>query len=98
MTHDTTGGPTADNLIERIKADCETGTKHAIADWSTDNYGNQKYTVKAAYADTARRNRVPELEARIFADAEALKAADELAEGNIDVVNEIRRKAKGNEN
>jgi len=86
MTHDTTGGPTADNLIERIKADREAEEK--AKGW-TEKYLHQS-TIDTRHLPEAksdpnverqlrRLGRIGQMEARILADAEALKAADELA-------------------
>ena len=57
-----------DELIERIKADRILGTTDE--DWTS------------AEADARRLVRIPEMEARIIADAKIIKAADELADAS----------------
>ena len=102
MTHDTTGGPAADKLIEQIKANRKAGTAgpftlfaakagrgYTIAvetddgefiSWGGFDWRRGCKGFKHAKADASRCSIIPEMEARILADAEALKAADELAE------------------
>jgi len=86
MTHDTTGGPDRDKLIERIKADREAEEK--AKGW-TEKYLHQS-TIDTRHLPEVksdpnverqlrRLGRIGQMEARILADAEALKAAERLA-------------------
>ena len=101
MTHDTTGGPAADKLIEQIKANRKAGTAepftlfaakagrgYTIAvenddgefiSWGGFDWRRGCKGFKHAKADASRCSIIPEMEARILADAEALKAAERLA-------------------
>jgi len=80
MTHDTTGGPDRDKLIERIKADREAEEK--AKGW-TEKYLHQS-TIDTRHLPEVksdpnverqlrRLGRIGQMEARILADAEALK-------------------------
>jgi len=83
MTHYTAGGAVPDKLIERIKADRDhpddmptivgAYVRHRMPEVSPS-------LARDAAMFSMQRSRVSDMESRILADAEALKAADELAE------------------
>jgi len=87
MTHDTTGGPAADNLIERIKADREAEAKAKgwdekyLHQSTIDTRSLPEIEIDPNLERLIRRlGRLGEIESRILDDAEALKAADRAIE------------------
>jgi len=68
MAHDTTRGPAADRLIERVKA----AYQEHLACWDTNGAWSSNET-------TPLEDMAEDMADRILADAEALKAAERLA-------------------